>query len=173
MLQLRFRIDGVSVLLPTANEEVGVLDIKTAKALTALMAIDQTVTFEPYFHWKEARDLRPQATKFCPVIIDIYGDSAKLDEVGFALSTACLYLQEPPSFNRDFVYCNPHILSWPPESTPIFLEDQNNTTLDLFNDIDLILNDSTPVNVPTTLTQSSGISTTLKPQVTINKNMGI
>jgi hypothetical protein len=163
MLQLRFRSDGVSVLLPTTHEEVGVLDIKTANALTALVTVDQTVTFEPYFHWKEGRDLKPQVSKFCPVNINIYGDSTKLDEVGFTLSTACLYLQEPPSFNCDFVYRNPHVLSWPSESTPNFLEHQNNTTLDLPNEIDSILNDSAPVNVATTLTQSPNISTALKP----------
>jgi hypothetical protein len=163
MLQLRFRSDGISVLLPTTNEEVGVLDIKTADALTALMKVDRTFTFEPYFHWKEGRDLKLQAYKFCPVNINIYGDSTKLDEVGVALSTACHYLQEPLSPNRDFVYRNPHVLSWPPDSTPTFLEHQNNTTSDLPNDIDLILNGSAPVNVPTALTQSSSISTTLKP----------
>ncbi len=163
MLQLRFRIDGVSVLLPTTNDELGVLDTKTANSLTTVMAVDPTITFEPYFHWKEARDLKPQSSKFCPVNISIYGDAAKLEEVGFALSMACLYLQEPPSFNRDFVYRNPHVLSWPSENTPTFLEDQNNTTLDISNDIDLILNESAPVNVSTTLTQSSSISTTLRP----------
>jgi hypothetical protein len=54
MLQFRFRSDGVSVLVPTTKEEVGVLDIKTANALTAITALDQTITFEPYFDWKEA-----------------------------------------------------------------------------------------------------------------------
>lgn len=162
MLQFRFRSDGVSVLLPITNEEVGVLDIKTANALTALMKIDQAVTFEPYFHRKETRDLKPQASKFSLVNINIYGNSTKFDEAGFALSAASLYLQEPPSFNRDFVYRNPHILSWPSESTPTFLEHRNDAALNLANDIDSIINGSAPVHVPTALTQSSSITTTLK-----------
>jgi len=162
MLQLRFRSDGISVLLPTVNEEVGVLDIKTAGALTALMKVDQTFIFEPYFHWKEGQDLKPQASKFYSVYINIYGDSTKLDEVGSVLSKACIYLQEPLSFNRDFAYHNPHVLSWPSESTPTFLQHQNNTTLDLQKDIESILNDPTPVNIPTTVNQSSSISTKLK-----------
>ena len=163
MLQLRFRVDGVSVLLPTTNDELGVLDMKTANAMRTVIAVDPTITFEPYFYWKDERGLKPQPSKIFSVNINIYGDVAKLEEVGSTLSTACLYLQEPPSFNCDFVYRNPHVLSWPSESTPNFLEHQNNTTLDLSNEIDSILNDSAPVNVATTLTQSPNISTALKP----------
>jgi hypothetical protein len=86
-----------------------------------------------------------------------------MDEVGSALSTASLYLQEPPSFNRDFMYRNPHILSWPSECTPTFLEHRIDAALDLANDIDSIINGSAPVHVPTALTQSSSINKALKP----------
>jgi hypothetical protein len=88
-----------------------------------------------------------------------------MDEVGSALSTASLYLQEPPSFNRDFMYRNPHILSWPSECTPTFLEHRIDAALDLANDIDSIINGSAPVHVPTALTQSSSINKALKPWV--------
>ena len=163
MLQLRFRVDGVSVLLPTTNDELGVLDMKTANAMRTVIAVDPTITFEPYFYWKDERGLKPQPSKIFSVNINIYGNVAKLEEVGSTLSTACLYLQEPPSFNRDFVYRNPHVLSWPLEKTPIFLEDQDSIKIDISNDIDLILNESAPVNVPSTLTQYPSISTPLKP----------
>jgi hypothetical protein len=163
MLQLRFRSDGISVLLPTVKEEIGILDLKTANSLTALMAIDKTTTFEPYLNWMEGHDWKPQAFRFFPININIYGNSAKLNEISSTLSTACLYLQEPLSFNRNFAYRNPHVLSWSLESTPTFLEAANDGTPDLSGEIDTILNESATVNVPASLTQPPSISTMLLP----------
>jgi hypothetical protein len=92
MHQLRFRVDGVSVLLPTTNDELGVLDMKTGNALATVMSVNPTITFEPYFYWKDERSLKPQPSKIFSVNINIYGDVAKLEEVGSALSTAYFYL---------------------------------------------------------------------------------
>jgi hypothetical protein len=163
MLQLRFRSDGISVLLPTLKDEIGVLDLKTAKSLTALIAIDQTTTFEPYLNWMEGHNWKPEDSTFFPININIYGNSVKLNEISSTLSMAGLYLQEPPSFNRNFAYCNPHVLSWSSGSTPMFLEAANGGTPDFSAEIDMILNESATVDVPANLTQPPSISTLLLP----------
>lgn len=148
-------------MLPTTKEEVGILDTNTANVLIALVSLDHSITFEPYVHWKGGQDLKPQ-TKCFPTNIVVYGNTEKISEVGTALSNARLYLQEPPSFNREFTYLNPHVLSWT-ESTPKFLADSTEHVLDFSKEINFILNESTPVNVPTNLAQSAQISTILLP----------
>jgi hypothetical protein len=162
MLQLRIRADGISIVLPTTKEEVGILDTNTANTLMALVSLDQSITFEPYLHWKESQDLKPQAKCF-PANIIVYGNAEKISEVGTALSNARLYLQEPPSFNREFVYRNPHVLSWSTENTPKFLADSTENVLDFSREINLILNESTAVKVPSNLAQSARINTILLP----------
>ncbi|KAF8857758.1 hypothetical protein BDZ45DRAFT_674506 [Acephala macrosclerotiorum] len=165
LLQLRVRSDGISVLLPAEKDEIGVLDLKTTNSLTALMAIDPTATFEPYLNWMpvEGHDWKPQGSNLFPIYINIYGNSAKLDDIGCTLSTACLYLQEPLSFNRNFIYCNLHVLSWSSGNTPMFLEAPNDSIADFSGEIDMILNESATVDVPANLTQPTIISTTLLP----------
>lgn len=162
MLQLRFRVDGVSVLLPTEKEEIGILDVKTASALTSLMAIDQRITFEPSLTWKEGQDLKTPLSKIFLLDICIYGNADKMIEIGSTLSTASLYLQEPLSFSRDFVYRNPHVLSWSSESTPLFLEASKNVVPDLSDEIGMILSETAPVG-PSSVIQSDSVSTTLLP----------
>jgi hypothetical protein len=169
MLQLRFRSDGISVVLAATKEEVGILNTNTANTLMALVSLDESITFEPYLHWKESQDLKPQAKCF-PANIIVYGNSGKISEVGTALSNAHLYLQEPPSFNHEYVYRNPHVLSWSAESTPKFLADSTENALDFSKEINFILNKSAPVDVPSDLTQSAQISTILLPCVLSSSN---
>jgi len=164
MLQLRFRVDGISVLIPTTNNELGVLDINTAKNLKNMMVVDPSITFEPYLYWKDSQNsmAKPQLSKIYTISINIYGDAVKLEEVGSALSNTGSYLQEPSFFNEDFKYCNPHVLSWPSTNTPIFLEHQGKKRMNTVNDINLLLAQSATVKVPDTLLQSSSICTRLK-----------
>ena len=121
-LKLRFRHDSITVILHPP-EEIGVLDKKMAAALKSLKEIATSITIELFLDQEQDQDSynpgRKKGASVCPLQIQIYGPDDLYNEVGSALSSAGMYLQEPVFLDCEVVYRNPHFLSWDdsPETT--------------------------------------------------------
>jgi hypothetical protein len=105
--KIRFRHDAVTVL-GSDIEELGVLDVKTAKILTELIQILPSLTFQPV---RDQRGVASREANRHPLGIILYSDLSLTDQVDSILFQAGVYLQEPPNFDTSYAYYNPHILS--------------------------------------------------------------
>ena len=165
-LGLRFRHDSVTVLLHPL-EEVGVLDNKMAAVLSSLKDTASTITIELFLDPQEDQDScsrRGEKTASVrPLQILIYGPDEYYNEVGSALSSAGMYLQEPAFLDQGVVYRNPHYLSWSnsPE-TPLLNTAQSDPKADFANKIEAIIDSFSPVLQASDVKQDARINTILR-----------
>ena len=113
-LKLRFRDDSTTVILHPL-EEIGVLDTKMAAALNSLKEIATSIIIELFLDHEQEDSYSRRGSKRAsvrPLQIQIYGPDEYYNEVGSALSSAGMYLQEPVSLDHWVVYRNPHFLAW-------------------------------------------------------------
>lgn len=165
-LGLRFRHDSATVLLQPL-EEIGVLDDKTAGILRSLKDIAPNITVELFLDREEDQDhcdrQGKKAASVHPLQIQIYGPDEYYNEVGSALSSAGMYLQEPVFLDRGVVYRNPHFLSWDNTSeTPLLDTARLEPKAEFATRIEAIMDSFGPVLEGSDVKQDARIFTTLR-----------
>ena len=162
-LQLRFRADAVTLLLPTL-EECGVLDSKTAHILILLLKDHRSLEFEAYLDQEQTQGPYSgnKHSSVLPLSINVYGPRTSLENVATALSEARVFFQEPRNFHPASTYHNPHFLSWDDDlQTPRTLQLNHTPEIDLTAEICKILDQSPPETVVDWPLQDCRIRTTL------------
>ncbi|KAL9064366.1 MAG: hypothetical protein Q9161_008922 [Pseudevernia consocians] len=148
-------------------EEIGVLDKKMAAALKSLKEIATSITIELFLDHEQDQDsYNPGGKKgasVCPLQIQIYGPDDLYNEVGSALSSAGMYLQEPVFLDCEVVYRNPHFLSWDdsPE-TPLLRTAWEDPKAGFTAKIEAIMDSFKPVLQASDVKQDARILTTLR-----------
>ena len=165
-LKLRFRHDSTTVILHPL-EEIGVLDKKMAAALNSLKEIATSITIELFLDHEHEQDSYgrrgKKAAPIRPLQIQIYGPDEYYNEVGSALSSAGMYLQEPVFLDHCVVYRNPHFLSWDdsPE-TPLLNTAREDPKAGFTAKMEAIMDSFTPVLQASHVKQDARILTTLR-----------
>ena len=165
-LKLRFRHDSTTVILHPLDE-IGVLDKKMAAALKSLKEVAKSITIELFLdHEQEQDSYNPRGKKGTSVRslqIQIYGPDEYYNEVGSALSSAGLYLQEPVFLDCEVVYRNPHFLSWDdsPE-TPLLNTAGEDRKAGFTAKIEAIMDSFKPVLQPSDIKQDARVLTVLR-----------
>ena len=165
-LKLRFRHDSTTVILHPL-EEIGVLDQKMAAALNSLKEIATGITIELFLDHEQEQDSHnrrgKKAASVRPLQIQIYGPDEYYNEVGSALSSAGMYLQEPVFLDHWVVYRNPHFLSWDdsPE-TPLLNTAREDPKAGFTAKMEAIMDSFTPMLQASDVKQDARILTTLR-----------
>lgn len=165
-LKLRFRHDSTTVILHPL-EEIGVLDTKMAAALKSLKEVATSIIIELFLdHEQEQDSYSRRGSKRAPVRplqIQIYGPDEYYNEVGSALSSAGMYLQEPVSLDHWVVYRNPHFLAWDdsPE-TPLLNTAREDPKAGFTAKMEAIMDSFKPVRQASDVKQDARILTTLR-----------
>ncbi|KAL6721441.1 hypothetical protein ACLMJK_000544 [Lecanora helva] len=164
-LQLRFRHDAITVLLQS-REEIGVLDRRMESALRSLKEADPIGRFELFVTSDNDRGsrsrYRQKPQSIFQVQIILYGSAEAHDRVGWILSNACMYLQEPATFDRRVTYRNPHFLCWDKPETPLLASGSYIAEDDFATKVETILETSTTFALPPSIEQDARISTKLR-----------
>lgn len=165
-LGLRFRHDSTTVLLQPL-EEIGVLDNKTAGVLRSLKNIAPTITFELFLDREEDQGSCDRQGKkeasVRPLQIQIHGPDEYYNEVGSALSSAGMYLQEPVFLDREVVHRNPHFLSWDNNlETPLLNTARNDPKANFATRIEAIMDSFGPILQAPNVKQDARIVTILR-----------
>ncbi len=163
-LGLRFRHDSTTVLLHPLDE-IGVLDNKMAAALNSLKDIAPTITIELFLDHEQDQDsCRWQGKKWAsvrPLQVQIYGPDEYYNNVGSALSSVGMYLQEPAFLDHGVIYRNPHFLSWDNNlETPLLHTDDSQAAF--LTKIEAIMDSCNPVLQPSDVEQDARICTILR-----------
>lgn len=161
--RIRFRTDAVTALLPTL-EEFGVLDCRTALILTTLIKDNPTLQFEafPDLDQSPQPTRKQEITSVLPLTINVYGPTASLDKVAFALSGENIFLQEPTHFHPTSTYHNPHFLSWEDDMmTPQLKRQCLPNSVNLAAEVETILEQSSIITFSTYTGQDYRIRTSL------------
>ncbi|MCJ1230294.1 hypothetical protein MMC12_006966 [Toensbergia leucococca] len=157
VMQLRFRADSTTVVLPT-SEEFGVLDIKTSDALTALRTAIPSIRLELVLDQDQVK----MGASILSLQINVYGHEVLMDNVGSTLSKASMFLQEPAHLDPKSIYRNPHVLSWEDEvATPRFRRSYHPSSFDFTKEIDVLFGCSDVVTPPYGLSQDRRVRTIL------------
>ena len=165
-LKLRFRHDSITVTLHPL-EEIGVLDKKMAAALKSLREIATSITIELYLDNEQEQDSYNREDKkgasVRPLQIQIYGPDDHYNEVGSALSSAGMYLQEPAFLDCKVVYRNPHFLSWDDNlETPLLNTARDDPKIGFAAKIEAIMDSFKPVLPASDVKQDARILTILR-----------
>ena len=165
-LKLRFRHDSTTIILHPL-EEIGVLDKKMAAALNSLQEIARSIIIELFLDHEQEQDSYSRRGKRAgsirPLQIQIYGPDEYYNEVGSALSSAGMYLQEPVFLDHGVVYRNPHFLSWDdsPE-TPLLNTAREDREAGFTAKIEAIMDSFKPVLQVSDVKQDARILTILR-----------
>ena len=154
-------------MLLQPSEEIGVLDNKTTGVLRSLKDIAPTITFELFLDREEDQYSRDRQGKkeasVRPLQIQIYGPNDYCNEIGSALSSAGMYLQEPAFLDREVVYRNPHFLSWDNSSeTPLLSTARNDPKANFSTKIEAIMDSFGPILQAPDVKQDARIFTILR-----------
>ena len=165
-LRFRFRHDATTVLLDS-SEEIGVLNPKTAMAMSDLRTAAPAVKFKPFLSRKEDNDTcdrqSTESSSILPIDIEVYGSKRYYNEVGSILSDAGMYLQEPIPFRSEMPYCNPHFFSWDENmNTPLIAQDTEDEKVDFAKRLEAIFDSSASISQDPPLAQDTRISTKLR-----------
>ena len=162
ILQPRVRADAITLLLPT-SEEIGVLDLKTARMLTTLIKDDPRLSVEAFVDQDRLQQGSPEekSIRMLPLCMNVYGPSECSDRVALILSEARVFLQEPICMNTASTYHNPHFLHFDDSATPRFLDLSISIPRDFAAEVDAILEHSDISSLPTEVEQDQRIRTKL------------
>lgn len=165
-LGLRCRHDSTTIILHPL-EEIGVLDSKTAAVLKLLKDVAPTITTELFLDREEDQGScawpGKKAASVRSLQIQISGPDEYYNEVGLALSSAGMYLQEPVFLDHGAIYRNPHFLSWDNTlETPMLNAARDDPKLKFVNEVEAIMASFQTVLHPSDVGQDARISTTLQ-----------
>ena len=162
-LRLRIRADAVT-LLSSQSREIGVLDLRTAKALSILLKDNPSLEFEAFVDQDQPQ--RPmskeKAMEVIPLCINVYGPIVCFEKVRSALSEISVYLQEPFYVRPTSIYHNPHFLNFDDTITPRFLNFNSSSQLDFTTEVDAIFERSGALVPSDTVPQDQRIRTQLQ-----------
>lgn len=167
-LALRFRSDATTLLEPSTSEEMGTLDDKTTGQLKRLKVIVPSIKIEAYVDREEDETgcgtHGKKDSSVMPLQLNLYGPDQQFSKVGYFLSDAGMFLQEPVFLpSRDFSYRNPHYLSWDDiPRTPRLLGSNEVSPFDFGMEIEAIINDTHTIPQPCHFQQDPRIKTELQ-----------